>query len=399
MIAEQEHLRRVLRDAGKGAPAQADALAAALRQGRVLRRRRRHVVQGCVAAVVAIVAVGGALRLGRDDDKVRLVPATAPSLPTDVTSASTVASASSLPAVGPSPVSSPAVESLPVETLPTSPAAAPVVAADKDGNVVQIDALTGATTPIGKLSFVPTDLVLASDQKTIYAGRPGAVAGDSLPTVDVVRWRPGGQEADVATGVTAFALSPDGTRLAMAMPRGVIVDSSDVSPPTIVERDLASGSERSWVHAGYQLDLISQLNYSPDASHLAYSAVWETSEVYAFAVDSAGPPVSGIAIGSKEVLSDSFDGVDWLDNNTLVVVGNCCYAEGSHPSELLTIRTTGELLKRQELDHSVAVDVDPATGRWVVQRQVSDTRSTTFVSLREADGTVRDFASYLTAAI
>jgi WD40-like Beta Propeller Repeat len=268
--------------------------------------------------------------------------------------------------------------------------------------VVQIDALTGATTPIGKLSFVPTDLVLAADQKTIYAGRPGAVAGDSLPTVDVVRWRPGGQEADVATDVTAFALSPDGTRLAMARPRQIVDVAGGTSPPPmIVERDLVSGSERSWAHGGYELDSITQLNYSPDGSQLAYSASFESASVYTFAVDSAVPPgrLIEVGAGSKEVLSDSFDGVDWLDNNTLVVVGNCCYAEGSHPSELLTIRTTGELLKRQELDHSVAVDVDPATGRWVVQRQVSDASNTTFISVREPDGTVRDFASYLTAAI
>ncbi|MEZ5233288.1 MAG: hypothetical protein R2749_11340 [Acidimicrobiales bacterium] len=138
--------------------------------------------------------------------------------------------------------------------------------------VVEIDPTTGAERARTMLSFTPADaeLALGSDRSTIYATRRSTADDEQL---DVVQVSPDGTETTMVDDVTAFALSPDGRRLAAAYAPIAASDGSTL-PARIVERSLTngaidrdlSGSVRVWDHPGYERERIDALRTHPTAS-------------------------------------------------------------------------------------------------------------------------------------
>lgn len=221
-----------------------------------------------------------------------------------------------------------------------------LLAVRANGALVEIDEATHGETVRGSLPFRPDTsyLALGADRQTVFVGRSGA----DERRIDVVRVSPGGTQTTLATDATAFALSPDGRRLAVAYPGAQDGRGKSAAVATIVETELGAGAERAWSHPGFALENITRLAYAPDGRQLAYVAVFENPNVRVFALSdepSEEPlPVPGFP-------SRSVGAVAWSADDRLVISSDCCYPE-SEPSSVITIDLSGQALSQLDLDIS-----------------------------------------------
>ncbi|MFN0089269.1 MAG: hypothetical protein ACKVWR_03215, partial [Acidimicrobiales bacterium] len=307
----EDRIRAALADAGR----RSDPPPALLTRSVELahqRRRRRSAIGGAAAGSV-VVAVAALLAWPRDHGRsihafpTDVVPVTQPAI--------TVASA-------------PATSDPDAPNAPTAPSpvgAANALAARHDGELIEIDPAANTETRWGTLSFRPDtpELALGADRRTVYVGR---LAGAETGVMNVVRVTPDSVETVIAEGATAFALSPDGGRIALALPLTAGPDGRAVAPAAIVERNLATGGERTWEHRGYAQERIPALAYSPDGAKLAYVASFESGNVRFFALDDE-PPAQPLTLQTGEA-SDVHD-VGWAADNALMIVNRCCGVEST----------------------------------------------------------------------
>jgi hypothetical protein len=223
-----------------------------------------------------------------------------------------------------------------------------LLGARADGTLVEIDVLHETETDWRSLSFEPGAgrLAQAPDRVTVYAGR---ARDGSDHDMDVVRLDATGVETVVAEDVTAFALRPDGRALVVAHPFPTAPNGVATSPSRIVERNLATGTERTWEHPGYAQERATELAYSPNGANLAYVAQFETGSVRWFALDSA-PPAQPLAI--RTGTATSITDVGWSSNTTLAVVDRCCGPDSTEPPAVLMVGLDGGVFVRwpQEAD-------------------------------------------------
>jgi hypothetical protein len=405
MNNQHEQLRSVLqRAANSGTADEAGggahhAFAAAVQQGQAIRRRRTAAVGGVLAGFVllgGVVAVNG-FRTGDGGRSGEVVvadtSAPTPGPTTQPVTPVTEPKSSEVPPSGPSTTATPSTPATPVDTTAGPPAAAGplAIAVLADGSLVSIDPLTQEQVIIDTLDFVPTKLVAGQEPGAVFIGQR-RTSDNGYELIDVIRRRADGQRDVVVEGVTAFAVDTNGRMLAYTTP-GPGTGDPGRPAPQIIERDLASGVERSWVHQGYELETIGELNYSPDGTQLAYSASFESAQIYVIDVESATQRSQAIepllaADGSQ---LDSFGSVDWIDNETLAVVGRCCYAEGVSPDEVFTMSLDGEVIDRLVLTGAVSVDVDPTGTWWAVTRAAGADVPTTYLTVRFPDATLVDY--------
>jgi hypothetical protein len=403
MNNQHEQLRSVLQraantgthdEAGGGAQ---HAFAAALHQGQAIRRRRTAAVGGVLAGFVVlggVVAVNG-FRTGDGGRSGEVVVAetSAPTPgPTTQPGPVTSVTGTTAPSVAPTPAPSP-TSTTPVDTTLTPPVAVGplAIAMLADGSLVSIDPLTQQQVVIDTLDFVPTKLVAGPEPGTVFIGQR-RTSDNGYELIDVIRRSADGRRDVVVEGVTAFGVDTTGQLLAYATP-GPGTGDPGRPAPSIVERDMTSGVERSWVHRGYELETVGELNYSPDGTQLAYSASFETAQIYVIDTESATQRSQAIEplLAANGSQLDSFGSVDWIDNETLAVVGRCCYAETESPDEVFTMQLDGDVIDRLVVTKAVSVDVDPTGTWWAVTRAAGADIPTTYVTVRSPDGALVDY--------
>jgi hypothetical protein len=382
-----------------------DVLNGVLRDGRARSQRRTVTAGGVLAGVIALSAVVGLSRLTGDEGRSKeVVPAvSAPSISAAPTTAPpTTLSTTAVPSTSVSPTT---LAPTPVDGVVSAQALL------SDGTLVMIDPVSGATlvtihpasgvqTPARSLNYNPSRMVIDRTNGSTLLGRPVNLP-NGYQTIDVVRVLPDGSEESVVGEVTAFALDPTGTRLAYARQGTFDGTNNAGTASSITERSLVTGEERSWVHPGYGLQAVIDLNFSPDGSRLVYSASFETAEV--FVLDTRTDDSNAVLItpnfGAEGSTVDSLNSVDWVDDNTVAVVGRCCYAEGEPAAEVFTMRLNGDVVERVVLEGAVAVDVDRSGGWWAITRASGADILTTFVTVRSPDGVLKDYPIVTAMAI
>jgi hypothetical protein len=152
----------------------------------------------------------------------------------------------------------------------------------KDGRTVRTLAThTEATT--GGFPYLQA-VALSPDRGEVFY----SLAGDcDAATIFRVPSDGQGAPASLLTGVSP-AVSPDGTKLAYAVaPPGDGAPNGRHCQNAIVVRDLASGSERTWRYPDtpdyaislYQDAVISEIDWAPDSTRLAYTLSYEGDSV------------------------------------------------------------------------------------------------------------------------
>ncbi|MGE0728278.1 MAG: hypothetical protein AB7O92_06410 [Acidimicrobiia bacterium] len=397
----EERVRNALHEAGRAGPPDPAVLAGARHRAR-RRRRQRATVTGAVAATFLVVLAATA-SWPREDvrsvsaDPAQPVPTSAQ--PTPITPPTDSSALSPLP-VGSNDThtTDTANTANTADTASTTDEAmAPVgpgnlIAVRADRMVVEIDPTTGAERARTMLSFTPAnaELALGSDRSTIYATRRSTADDEQI---DVVQVSPDGTETTMVDDVTAFALSPDGRRLAAAYAPIAASDGSTL-PARIVERSLTngaidrdlSGSVRVWDHPGYERERIDALAYAPDGEHLAYVAHFETGNVRAFPLDGTPSP-SPLSVQTGT--ANSFSDVGWNSDATLTVVNRCCGVESTRPPELVFMRVDGTVLSARPLDaEGASIAVGPQGWTAIISRSLT---------LQSSEET-RELGPYLAAA-
>jgi hypothetical protein len=365
-----------------------DVVNGVLRDGRARRQRRSVAAGGVLTGVVALSAVVGLSRLsGNEGRSNEVVPAV------------------STPSTSATPTSSPATAAAPTSVSPTTLAVSPVasgvsaLALLNDTTLVTIDPVSGVQTPAGSLNYLPSRMVVDRSTGSTLFGQ-WVNLSDGYQTIDVVRGLPDGTQESVVGEVTAFALDSTGTRLIYAR-RGISNGPDGGDGASVTERDLVTGKERSWTHPGYALQTINDLNVSPDGSRVAYSASFESAEVFVLdtRIDAANAVLITPNFGAEGSTLDSFNSVDWVDDTTLAVVGRCCYAEGEPAADVFTMRLNGDVVERVVIEDAVAVDVDRSGGWWAITRASGADVPTTFVTVRSPDGALKDYPTATAMAI
>ncbi len=370
----EDRIRNALHDAGRPAPMPDGLPAAALARAR-RQRQQRAMLAGTIActAVAGLIVAAAWAGLTRDADDVAPLE-TISTPPPDVggpgarstpTPPSTTPSTTPPPSTAPSASVTVAGESAAGTVSAASPSAAAdtptpigernLLGARADGTLVEIDVLAGTETDWRSLSFEPVAdrLALAPDRLTVYAGR---ARDGSEHEMDVVRLDPDGSETVVVEAVTAFALRPDGQALVVAHPFPTTPVGLATAPSRIVERNLGTGTERAWDHAGYEQERVTELAYSPDSTRLAYVSQFESGFVRWFRLDST-PPAQPLSIrtGTRSEITD----VAWNGNTTLAVVDRCCGPDNFEPPAVLMLSLDGGVFVRWPQD---ADDISIAAG-------------------------------------
>jgi hypothetical protein len=168
-----------------------------------------------------------------------------------------------------------------------------------------------------------------------------------------------------ATGTTAFAVSPDGTGLAVLRTRQC-EQKTNPEVGELVVRDLASGRERvlaTGEHLRYRT-----LSYSPDGRHLAFD-VSDSN-------DNLNVRVDVVDLGSGAVRTvPAPDGCrfrtpQFLPRSDLLAVVEDCWQPGPVPGPLTEqLNRSGEISRRRDGGDRLVL-VDPARGE--VRRTVYD---------------------------